>query len=62
MMVRVCYKTEKKGLGGKNKEKWVYKACPFKKFKEEYRDEVISGDVMITDISISKLALMVISI
>jgi hypothetical protein len=62
MTVRVCYKTEKKGLGGKNKEKWVYKACPFKKFEDEYRDKVISGDVMITDISISKLALMVISI
>jgi hypothetical protein len=62
MTVRVYYKTEKKGLGGKTKEKWVHKACPFKKFKEEYRDEIENGNVMIEDVSISKLALMVISI
>jgi hypothetical protein len=58
MTVRICYKTEKKGFGGRIKEKWVHKSCPFKNFKEEYRDKIINGDVMITDISISKLALM----
>jgi hypothetical protein len=62
MTVRIYYKTEKKGFGGKIKYKWVHKACPFKKFKAEYGKKVLSGEVMITDVSISKLALMVISI
>jgi hypothetical protein len=62
MTVRVYYKTEKKGLGGKTKEKWIHEACPIKKFKDEYRERIINGDVLLTDVSISKLALMVISI
>jgi flagellar biosynthesis regulator FlbT len=62
MTIRICYKTEKKGLGGKSKVKWVHKACPVKKLKEEYADEIMNGNVIIEDVSISKLALMVISI
>jgi hypothetical protein len=62
MTVRVYYKTEKRGLGGKTKVRWVHKACPLKKIKDEYRDEIINGNVKIEDISISKLALMAISI
>jgi hypothetical protein len=62
MTVRVYYKTEKRGLGGKTKVSWVHKACPLKKIKDEYRDEIINGNVKIEDISISKLALMAISI
>jgi hypothetical protein len=62
MTVRVYYKVEKKGLGGKTKEKWVHRACPFKRFKDEYGEQIINGYVIISDISISKLALMVISI
>jgi hypothetical protein len=62
MTVRVCYKTTKKGFGGRVKEKWVHKACPLKKLGSEYRNEIINGNMMIEDISISKLALMAISI
>lgn len=62
MTVRVCYKIQKKGFGGRQKEKWIHKACPFKSFCSEYRDKVIKGEMMIEDISISKLALMIISV
>lgn len=62
MTVRICYKIQKKGLGGKQKDKWIHKACPFKKFCNEYRDSVIKGEALIEDISISKLALMTISV
>jgi len=62
MTVRVCYKTQKKGLGGTTREKWVHKACPFRQFVNEYRKEVLSGAMMIEDVSISKLALMMISV
>lgn len=60
--IRVYYKTEKKGLGGRTKEKWVHKACSVKKFAQEYGDGIRNGDVAVEDISISKLALMAISI
>ncbi len=62
LTVRVCYKESKKGIGGKIKEKWVHKAYPLKKFCSECPDQVRSGDMMIEDISVSKLALMVLSI
>lgn len=62
MTVRVCYKNRKRGLGGKIKEKWVHKAYPLKQFCSECRDKVRDGIMMVEDISISKLALMVISI
>ena len=60
--MRVCYKTQKGGLLGKNKEKWVHKVCPIKQFCAEYRDQVKAHEMVIEDISISKLALMVINI
>ena len=62
LTIRVCYKTQKKGFGGKIKEKWVHNACPFGKFCDEYRSQVADGDVMIEDFSISKLALMALNI
>lgn len=62
LMVRVCYKAQKKGIGGKVKEKWEHKACSLEQFCEEYREAVLAGDMEIEEVSISKLALMFISI
>lgn len=62
LTVRVCYKVQKKGFGGKEKDKWVHKACSLKQFCSDYRSQVNSCDMMLEDISISKLALMVLSI
>lgn len=62
MTVRVCYKVQKKGFGGRTKEKWVHKAYTLKKFCEECRDRVRDQSMMLEDISVSKLAMMAISI
>lgn len=62
LAVRICYKETKKGFGGRVKEKWIHKACPVKQFCEEYRAAAAEGSVQVEDVSISKLALMVISI
>ena len=62
LAVRVCYKTQKGGLLGRKKEKWVHKVCPIRQFCAEYRDQVKAHEMVIEDISISKLALMVINI
>lgn len=62
LTVRVCYKVPKKGLGGKIKEKWIHKSCSLRQFCREYHPLVAKGEVVIEDFSISKLALMVLSI
>lgn len=62
LTVRVCYKIKKKGFGGKVKDKWIHKACSFRLFCGEYRSQVIAGDMMIEDFSISKLALLALNI
>ncbi len=62
LTIRVCYKIQKKGFGGKTKDKWIHKAYSFRQFCDEYRAQVLKGDMMIEDFSISKLALMVLSI
>ncbi|MDE6363450.1 MAG: hypothetical protein K2O40_05580 [Lachnospiraceae bacterium] len=62
LTVRVCYKVQKKGFGGKLKEKWMHKSCSLHVFCTEYRSLAAHTDVMIEDFSISKLALMVLSI
>lgn len=62
LAVRVCYKTEAKSFLGRKKEKWIHKACPIKQFCAEYRDLVKAQEAMIEDISVSKLALMVMNI
>lgn len=60
--VRVCYKIQKKSLGGKVKDKWIHKVCTLRQFYSAYRSQVIEGDMIIEDFSISKLALMALSI
>lgn len=62
LMVRVCYKEEKRSFMGRKKEKWVHKTCSVKQFCAEYRDKVKAQEMMLEDISISKLALMVINV
>lgn len=62
LTVRVHYKVSAKGFGGKIKEKWVHKACSIGQFCKEYRDKTMQSEVMIEDFSISKLALLALSI
>ena len=62
LTVRVCYKVQKKGFGGRVKDKWIHKAYSFRQFCGEPRILVARGDMMIEDFSISKLALMALSI
>ena len=62
MTVRICYKANKGGLFGKGKEKWVHKSCPLGRFCAEYRAFVKTHEIILEDISISKLALMVMNI
>lgn len=62
LTVRICYKTQKKGFGGRMKEKWVHKACSLRQFCSAYRSQVADGEMVIEDFSISKLALMALSI
>ena len=58
LAVRVCYKTQAKGFWGREKEKWVHEACNIKQFCEERRGNMDERGMVIEDISISKLALM----
>lgn len=62
MTVRICYKVQKKGFGGKIRDKWIHKTCSLKQFCSDYRSRAADGDVMIEEFSISKLALMALSI
>ncbi len=62
MTIRVCYKTQKKTFSGKVKDKWIHRGYPLKQFLCEYRQKVLSGTMLIEDITLSKLALMTISI
>lgn len=62
LSVKVCYKKKRKSLLGKEREHWVHESCPLKKFCEEYRGRVKEQDMFVEDVSISKLALMVISL
>lgn len=61
MQIRIFYKEEKKGLFGTS-TKWVHKTCNLEQFCNEYSKKIDYDTVMIEDISISKLALMTISI
>lgn len=60
--VRIFYKVEKKNLFGQTKDKWIHKTCTLHEFRKEYKDKVMRQEVRVEDVSISKLALMVISI
>lgn len=62
VQVRFFYKEEKMGLFGQKKERWVHKTCKMKDFLQNYKGIVEKGEATIEDISISKLALMTISI
>ncbi|MCI7789413.1 MAG: hypothetical protein MR531_01305 [Lachnospiraceae bacterium] len=62
LQVRLFYKEESKGLFGKQKDKWVHKTCNMKDFLQNYKEMAKKGEATIEDISISKLALMTISI
>lgn len=62
VQVRFFYKEEKRGLFGQKKEKWVHKTCKMKDFLQNYKEMTEKGEATIEDISISKLALMTISI
>lgn len=62
MEVKIFYKEEKRTLWKKKKEHWVHKTCTFASFVEKYRENVIAGKIAVEDISISKLALMIVSI
>lgn len=61
LSVKVCYKKGKGGLGGRIKDKWVHKSCTIRQFCEAYQIKAAAGDVRIEEVSVSKLALMVIS-
>lgn len=61
LQVRIFYAEEKIGRKG-TKTKWIHKACSLAELQSRYADAIRSGEVQIEDVSISKLALMMISI
>lgn len=62
LTVRVCYKVTRRGFGGRTTDRWIHKSCSLKQFCGEYRSQVASADMMIEDLSISKLSLMMLNI
>lgn len=62
MQIRFFYSVDKKNLSGKIKKKWIHKVCSFDEFQKQYASLVMEGKAQIEDVSISKLALMAISI
>lgn len=62
LQVRLFYKEKKTGFRGKTKEKWVHKSCSIKELSEECIEAIRNQTAIIEDMSISKLALMTISI
>ena len=62
MTVRISFLQSKKNIFGKTRTKNVHKACPVRQFCNNYRTDVIEGMAQIEEFSISKLALMMISI
>lgn len=62
MQIRFFYSVDKKSLSGKIKKKCIHKVCSFDEFQKQYASLMIEGKAQIEDVSISKLALMAISI
>ena len=62
MQIRFFYSVDKKSLSGKIKKKWIHNVCSFEEFQKQYASLMIEGKAQIEDVSISKLALMAISI
>lgn len=60
--IRIFYQDISQSKFGHKKEKWIHKKCSLKQFLDNYVHKVQNGEVMIEDMSISKLALMAISI
>lgn len=60
--IRIFYKEEKKNLFGQTKDKWIHKTCTMHEYRTEYRDKIVRQEVGVEDVSISKLALMMLSI
>lgn len=61
LSVKICYKKKKGGFGGE-KDKWVHKSCTMRQFCEMYQAKAAAGEVQMEEVSVSKLALMVISV
>lgn len=62
LKVRIFYKEEKKNIFGQIKDKWIHKTCTLQEYRNEYKEKVLKQEVRVEEVSISKLALMVISI
>lgn len=62
LQIRYFYKEQKKGFGGKTKENWVHKTCSLKDLNPQIVEAINNNEMIVEDISISKLALMTISI
>ena len=62
MQIRLFYSVDKKSLSGKIKKKWIHKVYSFDEFQKQYASLVMEEKAQIEDVSISKLALMTISI
>ena len=59
--IKYFYKEESKGLFGKTKEKFLHKTCKASELKNII-EKFENGEALVEEISISKLALMMISI
>lgn len=62
LQIRYFYGVDKKNLLGKTKTKWVHKVCSLSEFQKNHAESVQAQKAQIEDVSISKLALMAISI
>ena len=61
MEVKYCYQEEKRTFLGKKKIVWVHKTCAVRKITQ-LKQALQSGSVIVEEVSVSKLALMTISI
>ena len=62
MQIRFFYSVDKKSLSGKIKKSGFTRSVLFDEFQKQYASLVMEGKAQIEDVSISKLALMAISI
>ena len=62
LKVRIFYKEEKKNVFGQTKEKWIHKTCTLQEYRNQFKEKIMRQEVGVEDVSVSKLALMVISI
>lgn len=62
LQVRLFYKEQKKGFAGKVKESWTHKTFAIKDITPEIVEAISNNEMIVEDMSISKLALMTISV